>query len=661
MAKVVGVVVGAAMVAYGAATGNLFMVFQGATMVGGALMTPKIKKQARQAAETTIQVGEVPRAAIFGEAATGGSLVDAFNYGGKYGTDWEVLILALADHRCEALSGFYVNDKYVPFTGNGAVAGYKGQLVVHFLPGTEVQALPSILTTNGWPAGDNMAGVSGVVVAYLSDKQDAKEPIWTGGRPRFLWVVKGKRCYIARRDGSVAGGSGTHRWNDPATWEWTDNPIDCRYNWARGVYACDRIGDPSMLLVGRGLTAVEAPPQFTFAPANVCDELVTLAGGGSEKRYRASGVIRADETYLDVEEKFAAACAGVITEREGSVEIEPGHAKSPVAFITDADLIVGTNVAYSDFRSEADGEWINTVAPRYIEPAQQWADHAAPIRRDVADLIADGGPREEPLSLEFVTSGTQAQRCGEVRRRMGRLQKTGSNTLGPRFAGIEEGDWIVWTSARRTKGLPVTFRVESYGLSERWQNGLQLREIDASVYGWNAGMAANDGAVAVATTPPPAIGAPGAAWTVAGTTLSAAGASIPALVVTGQADDDQAEAVLIEYRLAIAGQAAGAGWTGAGVESPTLTRKEISSVAAAASYEVAISYRVQGTPGDRLVLGPVTTGALTAESSGSVGGIDEATLQASIDATTAATTALVTANDAIVTLRDRVTALEAQP
>src|SRR3546814_10137660 len=84
-------------------------------------------------------------------------LVDAFNYGGKYGTDWEVLVLALADNRCDALEGFYVGDKYVPFAGDGAVAGYNGQLSVWWRPGTENQTVPAVLTANGpgWTANDN--------------------------------------------------------------------------------------------------------------------------------------------------------------------------------------------------------------------------------------------------------------------------------------------------------------------------------------------------------------------------------------------------------------------------------------------------------------------------------------------------------------------------
>jgi hypothetical protein len=61
-----------------------------------------------------MQLGEQPRSAMFGEAFTAGSLVDGFNYGGKYGTDWECLLIRLADHKCEGLTSFYVNDELIP-------------------------------------------------------------------------------------------------------------------------------------------------------------------------------------------------------------------------------------------------------------------------------------------------------------------------------------------------------------------------------------------------------------------------------------------------------------------------------------------------------------------------------------------------------------------
>jgi hypothetical protein len=604
--------------------------------MANAMLMPKVRQQARQASATTLQLGEAPRQAGFGTFATAGSLANAFNYGGKYGTDWEVQSIALADHECEALEGFYVNDVYVAFTGDGVVAGYNGQLEVYWRPGTEGQAVPSVLSTHGgYAASDNGAGVCHVTVCYKSDDEKAKNPIWTAGRPRFLWVLRGLKCYDARADSTVAGGSGAHRWANPATRAWSENAIVCRYNWVRGIYACNRVGDPDMLLVGRGLTAVEAPPENVAARANVCDETVALTAGGSEKRYRCGGMVRADEDYLTVEEYFASACGGVITQPQGCVEIEPGQAKSPTFFFTDADLIAGSDVRWDDFISEADDEWVNTVVPRYVEPAQRWADHAAPVRRVVADVIEDGGPREETLSLPLVTSATQAGRAGEIKRRLGRLQGRGSVTLGPRFSEIEEGDWGVWTSARRFGGAGRTVRVEAWSSGENGHMTLRLRQISASCYTDTADL--SDGAVAVPQGPPPPVGAPdGGSWTLTTALLDQTTALVPGLVVTGAAEDDYARFVKVEYWPddGVTDPAVATGWTAIGLFGPDIVRIE-APVAADTVYYAAVSYVVGDRTGDRLILGPVTTpravinlagyvkqGAVIAVPAGSMGGGD---------------------------------------
>lgn len=508
MSKTVRLIAGIALVVAGAVTGNLQLVLVGASLTSGALAGAKGSQ--REAVASQLQLGELPRQGLLGRVMTSGSLLDGFNFGGKYNTDWEVLVIALADHRCAGLIGFYVGDAYVPFSGNGNVAGYNNKLQVTFYAGSATQAADLTLTTHGWSAADTLAGICYVVVQYKADADGEKNPTWAGGRPTFAWVVNGLPCYDPRKDSTVPGGSGPHRWADPSTREFSDNLAICRYNWVRGIYACDRIDQPAQLLLGRGLSAVEAPPERVAAAANLCDEPVALAAGGSEPRYRVSALIGADEEYGAVEEKFAASCAGVLIQPEGSIEVEPGHAKSPVAYFTDLDLVIGKPVTFSNYRSEADELWCNTVVPRYNEPAQKWADHAAPVRRVVADLIADGSPRERTLSLEYCRSGPQAQRCGEIMRRQGRLLRTATVTLGPRFAEIEEGDWVCWTSARRTAGQPVWFRVEGYQTDGSWQMTLTLREIAAPVYSWSTADEIAEGAVATQqAAPDPAAYVPG--------------------------------------------------------------------------------------------------------------------------------------------------------
>lgn len=596
MSKVFRIIIGAALIIAGAVTGNFTLILAGVQLVGSALLEPSRPKN-RAAAAAQLQLGEQPRQAVLGRAAVAGSLVDAFNYGGDYGTDWEVLVIALADHRCDALEGFYVDDTYVAFAADGMVSGFNNQLQVYWRNGQWTQSVPSILTTNGpgWTANDRGRGVAYVVVAYKADAPDADNPVYPSGRPRFRWVLRGLRCYDPRLDTTV-GGSGSHRRDNPATWAWSENPIVIRHNWVRGIYAGDLVTQPEMLLVGRGLSATEAPPANVFARANLCDETV-----GGQARYKIGGIVSANEPFIDVESDFAAAVAGVISQPEGAVEVDPGQAKSAIVTFTDDDLLVGSSVTWNErILGQQDEGWINTVAARFVDPAQRWVIRSAPVRRDTADVIADGGPREAQPQLDFVTNQPQAQRIAEIIRRFGRLWGRGTITLPPRFAFIEEGDWVQWQSARYFGGATLTFRVEGWGSNAAWHHQLSLRQISASVFSDTAPL--DDGSVAIDQSPPPAVGAPGAsAWT-----ASAGAAGL--LVITGATDVSSARSVVFEYVRQTAAPDGSTVWTDAGTSRPDVTRREIAT-SQAGTYYAAVSYVIDGVRGARRVLGPVTISA----------------------------------------------------
>lgn len=436
-----------------------------ALSAAGKLLAGKNKQglQERQASVVQMSIGEVAPQVIYGRTLTGGSLADAFNYGGPNRTDWEVMVVIIADHEIEDLEGFYIGSDYYAFTANGMQPGFRNCLDIEFVNASRTAPPARFIADMGtrWTANDVLAGRTRVWVAYK-----ANEEVWPQGRPGFRWLVKGRKCIDPRDPGAGR--------------VWSENPAVCRYDYQRGVYAEDRDSEPGQLLIGRGLSEEETPASLSIAAANICDELVAIPDG-TEPRYRIGAVIGADEPFETAEEMFASCMAGVIVQREGSVYVEPGHAKSPVFAITDADLLSPEASTFSEFLAEP--ERINSIIPRYIEPRQIWKDHSAPIRRDLADIASDGGPLEESLSMPFVTLGTQAGRNGEIARRLARLEKRASVVLGPRFSHIEDGDWGTYASAIHTGGEPITVRVEQYELGEGWNIALSLREISAEVYG----------------------------------------------------------------------------------------------------------------------------------------------------------------------------------
>ncbi len=448
------------------------------------LLAPSMKSKDRQADVTTMDVGENPREVAIGQVATGGQLVDCWNHSQGSGraskNRAEVLVIKLSDVPVDSIVGYYVNDDYYAWSADGDQAAFTvdgfNYLQIYFRRGAPGQTPPSdIVSTSGgkWTSAKTMTGCAHILVRYMDHDN---RYVFPQGRPRFLWVIKGARLYDPRKDSSVPGGSGSHVWGDPTTYEWSANAYLGRYNYTRGFF------NGSQLMVGRGLTDIEAPPERAIARANTCDENVTLRAGGTEKRYTAHAVIKSSETAIEVEEAFAAAMGGNIVDRDGVVDIDPGEAKSSVFDITDGDLVRGEAQTYTP--ELTDDLRVNTVVPRYVDPAKMYEGVGGVMRRDYADVLADGKPYELSPDLIFVHSQTQAQRIAEIRRREGRLERSWQLILPPRFIGIEVGDWGTINSDRYTGGEDVDVTVVAVAHDAMWRVIVGLREVSANTYAW---------------------------------------------------------------------------------------------------------------------------------------------------------------------------------
>jgi len=522
----------------------------GMSLAFNALFSPKRERvAARQASVLELSLGEVSRQALFGRDATGGSLGNVWNDGST--NEYETQVDILTDHESDALEGYYVSDKYYTFAGNGlqAHADFGSSLWIEFRKGALSDTAPSYITSQGVAAGEwtseeledgFLRGLCYVVVRYK-----VNETAWKGGRPQFRWLLRGLKCYDPRKDSTVAGGSGAHRWGTPSTYEWTDNAAVCRANYMWGVW--NYASDPPQLMTGPGKSFDEEPPEFVIADANLCDENVSLKAGGTEKRYRVGAVVVAEEAWIDVEENFAAAMGGQLVERSGAIGVDPGAAKTPVATFTDNDLIVGKEARVQ--AKLARDEMCNTVVARYGDPTQLYEEASAPIRRSLEDITTDGQPYEETLDLVFVRSGTQAQRIAEIHRRKKRLQMVAAVTLGPRFMLLEDADWISWTSERRFGGDSVSFEIHGVAVDAAGFTSLALKQINSSVFAWNPATDELDPKNPIYLPPGALADAELDGVTVEATTRTDGTQQVPAIVVSWTPPTDASiRAVLIQWR-----------------------------------------------------------------------------------------------------------------
>lgn len=465
------------------------------SVVVGFLQARKQRGPERQASVLEIRIGETPREAIFGPVATAGQLINAYNTDDDTpdDNDYEILIIKLADHKISDLEGFIIDDQYYGFVGDGAqpsfTTGGRDYLEVYFLDGSAGQVPPAAIVADSegqYLSTDKLTGCAYVVVRYLYSTS-----VWAGGRPKFKWHISGLACWDPRFDTILAGG--TQDYDDPSTWQLTFNPIVQALNYRIGVYNRGMEGSSPYvpeLVVGRGIPKDKAIGDYDefVAAANVCDELVSLKAGGSQRRYDCGLIVKSDDAYGDVLEKFAAACAGEVVSRRGRIEIIPGTARTPHDGFTDDDLVRGEAIEYQAFASESDR--VNTVVARYPDPYNFWEVSSAPMRRVYADLLTDGlgvaRPYEVSLDLEGINDGPRAQRIAEIRRRQGRLERTATVTLPARFINLEVGDWIPWTSVRYLNGNTVMFRCVKQEMRPDLTQRVTLREIEDAVYDWDA-------------------------------------------------------------------------------------------------------------------------------------------------------------------------------
>lgn len=521
----------------------------GLSMLGGALTK---KSKPLGGSKSDIDVGtEVYRSIPFGEVQTPGRFIYYKGVGKKNKTIH--LVYQLADWECEALTGVWINGEFntltsATVTGNeharytitGSITGTE----IRFYRGTMTQLADTELiaasadtegsSMGAWTANHRGAGVCYVAVKLNWDDADDNQ---TGFDqvPGFVWRFKGARLYDPRKD-STNGGSGAHRWATSTTWEYSDNPAICAYNFRRGFF---RNG---VRIAGMGDQASDLSLAHFTAAANVCDESVTV-DGAPEKRYTCA-VLATDEAEHRVAlDAFATAMAGEWVELGGSIGIYAGASYASVATITDGDLILGESFSYTQDR---DDHW-NAVSCKWTNLDIEGQSDDLPLLTNSTWETADGGERlVRDIDLASVTRASQADRIARIVAEQSRMGISCTGVYRPSFNSLEPGDWVTRNFNRYGHGT-VTMRVASLTRRDNMDVELRLEQCAAASY--------------TAPTTAPVITSPGVvSGPTISTTLSGLGATSgfissgtnkrPTIAVTWTAPiDPGVVGVDIEYRL----------------------------------------------------------------------------------------------------------------
>lgn len=406
---------------------------------------------------------------------------------------WLHFINVYAAHEVEGNEVIRIDGEVVEFDNDGWATGkYADKLRVKFYTGAPDQTADPHLVANcpSWTSDHRLRGIAYAAVSARWDSDLFAQ------EPNVEIEFDGAKVYDPRDNSQDL--------SDPSTWKFSDNAILCAAHYLRGMPKIDGNGNLRRLF---GMNSRDARIDWSeiASEANICDEAVNLAEGGTQKRYTANGVIFADTEPEEGIRSLLTACAGTRTDMGGKLSLRAGAARTPVMSLDVGDLIGPIRVN----TKRPMRELFNAVKGQYRGPASNFEPDDPPTYRDAALIALDGG-REQWLdvTLPFTDNAAAAQRIQRLALAENRRQISAVFPFHLKAMRLAPGDWFTFTSLARG-WEEKTFRVKRWrfmvvgGEDEAPYYGIEIEaeEIDDEVYAWSSG----DQVIVV---PPPALQLP---------------------------------------------------------------------------------------------------------------------------------------------------------
>ncbi|WP_425087763.1 phage tail protein [Stappia sp.] len=472
--------------AIGLGSATLFGVSAGSLIAGGLALATSLalsyinrpKKPRSTAVQGQVQLGgDVDTTVLFGTGKTKGHRNYYAKYGGGNAVNAEVFVLA--DGRCDGLEPYvyFYGEKHdlisVATVGNEharyTVDGFGSSIIIRFYDGRPGQLADSELVTatsglaNKWKSTSTMTNQAYVVVertwsASLFDK----------GRPDFDFVLRGWCMYDPRKDSTVPGGSGSHRLDDPSTWEHSQNPAIHRLNFQLGFRGA-LSGD---VLVGVGKPVNQIDLAMHMVAANVCDTERTV-GERTIPTYHNNLFVSSEDDHIAVLQTMEDAMAGYAVNRAGLDGVLAGAPQVPVLEITNADIRVDAPRTAKNRRSGFDG--INILSGQFTSIEAHWKPESLKTVSVNADITADGRKRLAGNDFLQVTDPDIAQYLLNIRYRQNRKAKKRSLPISRKVGcRIQPGDWVTYDGA--------DWLVTQWGFDAKFQFTVELSETGDDIY-----------------------------------------------------------------------------------------------------------------------------------------------------------------------------------
>ena len=375
-------------------------------------------------------------------------------------------IIVLAGHEVAEIGDIYVNDQVATLDANGFVTddawvidggSDPSGIRIQKFDGSQTTAPADLLVESELTGSDALtSNFVGNGIAYLYVRYEYDATVFASGVPLITAIVKGKKVYDPRT-GVTA---------------YSNNAALCMRDFITSEY---------------GLNDSAVDDVVFSAAANESDELVTLSGIGTEKRYTINGIVKASSPTGKVLGDMATACAGTLFWGSGYWKLKVGAYSAPVKTLTLDDLRsqinLSTRTTMRDSFNGVTGTFNNASAD-YIT-----ADYP-PIKSSVFQAEDGGDELLLDLPLPFTTSAAAAQRIAKMTLHRGREQMTISADFGLEAFNVEVGDIIAFDNERY--GFDgKEFEVIGWKFSSDQEAGdlrvnLTLQETSEAAFDWNA-------------------------------------------------------------------------------------------------------------------------------------------------------------------------------
>lgn len=468
-----------ALIAAGVVTGNPGLIMAGISMGVSALSkrpkAPPVSPESIDRLNASIDP-RTPRKGWLGSTAGNTDIRDQ-----EYTDDQTYLhrFIVCAAHKTQAYREIWFDDKKAWSSSGGVLGEYVGYLTV--TPITEGSAGNAINISARMGSTRRFTGCSYVYLRYklTGNSKKTDSPFAQGIPTRITIVGDGALTYDPRLDSTVTGGSGSHRAGNQSTWAWDD----------------DASRNPALLLlwyligwringivsVGCGIPPNRIDLESFITAANLCDEPVSLAAGGTEPRYRADGVFSDGADPTNIIDALKAAMNADLDDVGGKFRLTVFHndLADPGPAFDDDDMIDG----FRWIQTPALSESFNIVSGAYVDTRDaalyQLVD-APPIEIE----SRDGIDRFDGFPLDKVQSSSQWRRL--AKQRLQRQQYGGefTTTFGAR-GWLLRKNMVIPLSFSRLGWVNKLFRVSDMEHRVDGTCPVSLREENEAIYAWD--------------------------------------------------------------------------------------------------------------------------------------------------------------------------------